>query len=70
MTTDAREQFTQRLTQIKKERAEAEQLIARLDADRRSAILDALADGIGPTELTALTGLSRARIYQIRDGRR
>lgn len=70
MTKDPRTQLTQRLAELEQQRVEAEQQIARIDADRRTAILNALTEGIGPTELTRLTGLSRARIYQIRDGRR
>lgn len=36
----------------------------------RAAIRDALADGVTVAEIQAETGLSRARIYQIRDNRR
>ncbi len=51
----------------------------RADADRRAAgwaqeqadsIRTALTAGVSVVEIAALTGLSRARIYQIRDGRR
>jgi transposase-like protein len=33
----------------------------------RQAILDALAVGIGPTEIARLAGITRGRVYQIRN---
>lgn len=33
----------------------------------RQAILDGLAAGLGPTEIARLAGITRARVYQIRD---
>lgn len=65
-----REQLVKRIANIEAQRVENDMRSAQIDAERRRAIRDALAGGIGPTELARLTGLSRARIYQIRDGRR
>jgi DNA-binding phage protein len=44
----------------------------RIDAEgkRDAAILAALKAGVGPTEIARAAGLTRGRIYQIRDGRR
>jgi len=39
-------------------------------ANRDDAIRFALESGAGPTELAHIFGLTRARIYQIKDGRR
>jgi hypothetical protein len=44
--------------------------IANLGSERDVLIKQALAAGVSVIELAGLTGLSRARIYQIRDGRR
>ena len=44
--------------------------IDNLGSERDILIRKALAAGISAIELKELTGLSRARIYQIRDGRR
>jgi hypothetical protein len=57
------ERATRRRQQVDADSADA----MREQAD---AIRDALAAGIGVAELVRITGLTRARIYQIRDGRR
>jgi DNA-directed RNA polymerase specialized sigma subunit len=41
-----------------------------LDAEISDLIRQALKEGLGPTELAKQIGISRARIYQIRDGSR
>lgn len=41
-----------------------------VEAMRDRAVRRALQDGIAVKTITDLTGLSRARVYQIRDGRR
>jgi len=64
------------MTDLSKVRAAAKNLAAarrrEQDAETklRDAIQGALAEGHGATAIAAATGLSRARIYQIRDGRR
>ncbi len=63
-------QLRKRLATLGEQRVHHSEALAALEPELRAAILDALAAGIGPTELTRLTGLSRARIYQIRDGKR
>lgn len=39
---------------------------AEAAAEWRRAILDALAKGVGPTEVAALAGCTRQRVYQIK----
>lgn len=54
-------------------RLDSEELLVRALGDqgvRDDAIRQALADGVAVAELVERTGLSRARIYQIRDRRR
>lgn len=48
--------------------AAAESAAAR--EDQAAVIRQAIAEGIGVAEIVQLTGLTRMRIYQIRDGRR
>lgn len=43
---------------------------AEAEVRRDDAIREALADGVSVAHLVELTGLTRARIYQIRDRRR
>jgi DNA-binding phage protein len=40
------------------------------DAEWREAIRAALAADVGATEVARLAGISRERVYQIKDGRR
>lgn len=40
------------------------------DAEWRAAIRSALAAKVGATEVAKLAGISRERVYQIKDGRR
>ncbi len=51
----------------------------RIDAEKQAAVITraqaigirlALRSGVSTADVMAVTGLSRARIYQIRDGRR
>ncbi|OFB44788.1 hypothetical protein BA059_02390 [Mycolicibacterium sp. (ex Dasyatis americana)] len=51
-------------------RAESVENIARLDAELVTFVNEGLADGRTAAELADLAGVSRARIYQIRDGTR
>lgn len=54
-------------------RAQDEARVALVEATRvreegwRQAVLDALAAGIGATEVARLAGITRGRVYQIRD---
>jgi hypothetical protein len=48
----------------------ARQAAADEDTAWRYMIRAALADGVPVVEVAELTGISRARVYQIRDGRR
>lgn len=51
-------------------RAEAERRAAAAVADQTQAIRAAFAAGVSPTAMVRETGISRARLYQIRDGNR
>lgn len=44
--------------------------LAELESERGSLIRTLIEDGARISDLVAITGLSRARIYQIRDRRR
>lgn len=50
--------------------AEKEQALEKAKAGRDDHVRALLAKGAGPTELGRLSGLSRERIYQIKDRRR
>lgn len=52
------------------ERAEHTARIEALDAELVQLVKQGFAEKIPATELAAKAGVSRARIYQIRDGRR
>lgn len=51
-------------------RRKAVERVEKIDAELAELVRKALAEGIGPTEIARVAGLSRERIYQIRDGRR
>lgn len=51
-------------------RREQERNLEEMDAEFRLRVRRAITSGVSVAELTEMTGLSRARIYQIRDGRR
>jgi hypothetical protein len=51
-------------------RAVAEEAFGAAVEAQTTAIRTAIAAGVSTLDLAAETGLSRARIYQIRDGRR
>jgi hypothetical protein len=52
------------------ERKRAEIEHERQDVAWRTVIRDAVSDDESPTELAKVAGISRERVYQIRDGRR
>ncbi len=49
---------------------EAEAAVARATQARDEAVRKAIADGVPVATLAEQAGLSKARVYQIRDGRR
>lgn len=49
---------------------EARESVARKEQEVAEAVRGALAEGASATELAKAVGISRARVYQIRDGRR
>jgi hypothetical protein len=51
-------------------RAAAETRYESAVREQTEAIRTAIADGVSTLDLATETGMSRARIYQIRDGRR
>lgn len=51
-------------------KAEAMAVAARRDAELRELIRGAIAAGVPVKDLVAVTGLSKPRMYQIRDNRR
>lgn len=59
-----------RLQDIVRRRRENRGEAAALDQELRETVLDALAAGMLAPEIGQATGLSRQRVYQIRDGRR
>jgi len=59
-----------RLTGTMAARALAQRVADDIDETRDHEIRDALKAGMSVPEIMKVTGLSRARIYQIRDGRR
>ncbi|ALE05499.1 hypothetical protein AL755_08435 [Arthrobacter sp. ERGS1:01] len=58
------------LVKLRQKRAAAEDAFEKADAAFRDGIRAALADGMKAAQIADATGLSRPRIYQIRDGRR
>lgn len=50
-------------------RFEAGEAATRATAVLHEAVRQALAAGLGPTEITTITGLARSRIYQIKEQR-
>jgi hypothetical protein len=59
-----------RLTHVVDARARAQRELEDRDDEFRASVQQFLASGGSVTEAVKRTGLSRARIYQIRDGRR
>lgn len=49
---------------------EAREAVARKEDDVAEAVRAALAEGATASDVAKAVGLSRARVYQIRDGRR
>lgn len=59
--------------EIRNNRAKRRRAVARIeqiDAELAELIQKALAADLGPTQIARIAGLSRERVYQIRDGRR
>jgi hypothetical protein len=50
--------------------ARRRRLVERAEADWRAAILVALAAGLNGPQVAEAAGVTRDRVYQIRDGRR
>ena len=59
-----------RLEELGSQRRKHQEALDALALPLKVAILDALAAGVSATVVAELSGLSRARIYQIRDGKR
>lgn len=58
------------IKQLRAQRAHAAETVDALDTAIAHAITEALAEGYSPTKLAKDLGITRARIYQIRDSRR
>ena len=58
------------VTEYAKKVTDLTEKLSKATADRDGVIRDALLVEAKPTELSRLTGISRMRIYQIRDRRR
>jgi DNA-directed RNA polymerase specialized sigma subunit len=54
----------------RRKRASHAAAIETLDAEQTQLVKEALAEGDTAAELAEILGVSRARVYQIRDGRR
>ena len=70
--SESREEALQRAVEagraVERAREEAARLVEAAGRARREAIRAALAAGWGPTALARELGVTRGRIYQIRDG--
>ena len=51
-------------------RAEAQAALDALDAELQQRVREAFTSGHGGTAIARASGLSRARVFQVRDGRR
>lgn len=60
----------ERINELRAQRAAKAAEVDELDAEITLLIRQALDEGIGPTELARRIGVSRVRIYQIKDGAR
>ena len=69
-TDDPAQIAERRLALISASKEYAVRTLTEVDAARDTAIRVALAEGVLVRDLMRMTDLSRARIYQIRDGRR
>ena len=58
------------VTEYAKKVTDLTKKLSKATAERDGVIRDALLGAAKPTELSRLTGISRMRIYQIRDRRR
>lgn len=58
-----------RILELRSQRAAMADRLDALDSEIADLIRQALSEKIGPTELAKQIGISRARIYQIKDGR-
>lgn len=70
MTANPREELRQTVAQLAAHDIVAARIHDALSDRRDQLIRDSLAAGVRVRDLVADTGLTRARIYQIRDGRR
>lgn len=68
--TEALDAVKRAQEQWEAERAEVEARREGVDERRRRIVIDALDSGLSVSEVAQAMGLSPARIYQIRDGRR
>jgi AcrR family transcriptional regulator len=59
-----------RITVLSKMRTNAQEIAALADQEWRQGIVAALSDGMSVADIAAAAGISKARVYQIRDGRR
>lgn len=50
--------------------ADAREDVKAAEADLQRAVRDALADGVKAPRIAEVLGVSRARVYQLRDGKR
>lgn len=55
---------------LTEQRRQAQQEAERLDGEWRKAIVAALRGGQAATRIAEVAGIGRARVYQIRDGKR
>jgi hypothetical protein len=58
------------LDRIRENRSARVEMIRQLDTELTELVKQALAEGHSAIELGEILGVSRARVYQIRDGRR
>lgn len=61
---------TEEIRANRTKRRKAMERVEVIDAELAELVKRALSEGMGPTEIARIAGLSRERIYQIRDGRR
>jgi len=62
--------LTKRIAALSSARAEAQAKAARVDEEWRVEIIAALMRGVPAADVAEAAGISRQRVYQIRDGKR
>lgn len=60
----------QQIRANRRKRRNAAARIEDLDAELVELVKQAFDEGVGATEIADIAGVTRARVYQIRDGRR